>query len=828
MKRIFSLAVLLITCYLSLVTSSSAHSGVQVIKMTPDAFEPSEVIIDENSTVIFVNQDKVKRWPASNLHPTHELYPEFDTKKTIQPGESWSFKPKKPGVWKYHDHENPHLRGTLTVTAEEKTSNLDTVANNSTTNLVSSLKNFFASFVSLIQTWITPLPQEIAKPEEFKNKTPNEQFTILAKFSKAKGGKAVWEFIEKTYSGEAGSAGNIHDLAHLAGKLIYEDVGVKGIANCSATFAFGCYHGLLDSAFKTSLDDLEEAEKECQKLGRVDSGPYGSCVHGTGHGVASFHQSQDIKAALSSCGKLASGQSFCFDGVFMEFTRSASPSFYSKEKPFYPCDVLENEFGDTYSLPCGRNQPTVLISRLGHEFKDVVSLCTTSVLSDKFKSSCFDALGFMLASTQDPEKIISGCKTIGTSDYQSLCFKSAAGELIFQNVPSWQEKANQVCAASPTFKLCHDNLQRLINEYGRNKEKTSLVPPAQAEAEYVKSQMKICLDNGGKDDCYKTVSDDFSQKLGLQKTLAIFAANEKSPEIYSRCHEATHYLSRNEYQITGSVAQVYSMCNSTCHGGCYHGTLEQYLKDKGLALDKLNQEFPKICDEVRNSTPLVYNECLHGLGHAAMFVTDMEVRQSLSLCDTLEDKNAQERCFSGIFMENSSSSTNNDHPARYVKADDPLFPCNALEQKYAQICYRYQSSHFALITNHDWSKTAALCLKVPAEYQNDCVRTIGTNQVGFTQDTNLMRKNCALMPTTHFQEVCVLGVISSFAYRFVGGIDHMADFCTNLQKDFQQACARQIGTSVVDWSKDEQEALLWCEKITNSQFVSWCKAAVSS
>lgn len=178
-------------------------------------------------------------------------------------------------------------------------------------------------------------------------------------------------------------------------------------------------------------------------------------------------------------------------------------------------------------------------------------------------------------------------------------------------------------------------------------------------------------------------------------------------------------------------------------------------------------------------------------------------------------------------MENSSSSTNNDHPGRFIKEDDPLFPCNTLEKRYQKLCYRYQSSHFALITNHNWSETANLCLKVPGEYQEDCVRTIGTNQVGFTQDTNIMRKNCMLMPTTHFQETCLKGVIASFAYRFVGDGKRMEDFCSNVLHQFKEACFSQMGASVNDWTNNKEQALSYCENLSNKESSSWCKSSIN-
>ena len=103
-----------------------AHSQIQIIEITPDGFIPQSVTIDQNSTIIFVNKDETDHWPASNTHPHHDLYPEFDPKKPIAPGDFWIFKPKKIGAWKFHDHLFPHQRGLLIVTGESSETKMET------------------------------------------------------------------------------------------------------------------------------------------------------------------------------------------------------------------------------------------------------------------------------------------------------------------------------------------------------------------------------------------------------------------------------------------------------------------------------------------------------------------------------------------------------------------------------------------------------------------------------------------------------------------------------------------------------------------------------
>jgi hypothetical protein len=83
--------------------------------MTPNAFEPTTLNIKQNQQVCFENDDTDGRWPASNIHPTHEIYSEFDPKTPVKPGATWCFTFGRIGIWKFHDHLFPELVGTITV-----------------------------------------------------------------------------------------------------------------------------------------------------------------------------------------------------------------------------------------------------------------------------------------------------------------------------------------------------------------------------------------------------------------------------------------------------------------------------------------------------------------------------------------------------------------------------------------------------------------------------------------------------------------------------------------------------------------------------------------
>jgi plastocyanin len=94
---------------------SPSTSQEIVIMMNNSAYAPDKVTIKKGDTVKFVNAASEDRWPASNIHPTHQIYPEFDPKRPVGPGQSWSFTFDKVGAWRCHDHLDPSISCTITV-----------------------------------------------------------------------------------------------------------------------------------------------------------------------------------------------------------------------------------------------------------------------------------------------------------------------------------------------------------------------------------------------------------------------------------------------------------------------------------------------------------------------------------------------------------------------------------------------------------------------------------------------------------------------------------------------------------------------------------------
>lgn len=85
------------------------------VEIKGNQFLPQTVKIKKGGKVIWLNKDGRASWPASDVHPTHQIYQGFDAIGGIADGESYSFVFDKTGSWNYHDHFSPGVRGTVIV-----------------------------------------------------------------------------------------------------------------------------------------------------------------------------------------------------------------------------------------------------------------------------------------------------------------------------------------------------------------------------------------------------------------------------------------------------------------------------------------------------------------------------------------------------------------------------------------------------------------------------------------------------------------------------------------------------------------------------------------
>ena len=104
---------------------SAPETKTFTVNYDAKGFTPNSIEIKVGDTVDFKNiggilkkippESAEKMWVASNPHPSHTDYPEFDAKKNYKNDETYSFTFTKAGTWGYHNHLDPGKTGIVIV-----------------------------------------------------------------------------------------------------------------------------------------------------------------------------------------------------------------------------------------------------------------------------------------------------------------------------------------------------------------------------------------------------------------------------------------------------------------------------------------------------------------------------------------------------------------------------------------------------------------------------------------------------------------------------------------------------------------------------------------
>lgn len=85
-----------------------------LVKITSSGFSPQTLTIKLGDSVTWENDDSENHTVNSAPHPTHTAYPSLNL-GVIKPGDQKSLTFPTTGTYKYHDHLNPSLTGSVTV-----------------------------------------------------------------------------------------------------------------------------------------------------------------------------------------------------------------------------------------------------------------------------------------------------------------------------------------------------------------------------------------------------------------------------------------------------------------------------------------------------------------------------------------------------------------------------------------------------------------------------------------------------------------------------------------------------------------------------------------
>lgn len=287
--------------------------NVEIVR-TESGFIPSQVYLNEGDRVIFTNASPAPMWPASNAHPSHGLYPEFDPLIPVAPGDSWTFTFTNAGVWKFHDHLTPSLTGTIFVQGERG-----------------------EAAAACLEKSTDTIRAYCWEPE-------------IRSVITRKGLDRGFDWFAKTYAQDPQFVRNCHDIGHILGVAAYDEYAQHNtvIDRIETSYCgFGFYHGFIEEALAQSgMQGLTEARTYCESLrestrlreARAVTNAANACFHGIGHAVFDSREETRLKTAtdrifdsLDLCTSTMTDEvarTSCASGVFNALANALSSRTY--------------------------------------------------------------------------------------------------------------------------------------------------------------------------------------------------------------------------------------------------------------------------------------------------------------------------------------------------------------------------------------------------------------------------------------------------------------------------------------------------------------------
>ena len=288
----------------------------------------------------------------------------------------------------------------------------------------------------------------------------------------------------------------------------------------------------------------------------------------------------------------------------------------------------------------------------------------------------------------------------------------------------------------------------------QSKSVASALPTAEA--------IKACMNAEHSAECLDLLFRDALKTHSTLEALELIQTLEATDTDLRRdCHPVVHAIGRETYLLKGNIHDSFSACDQTCHSGCYHGSVERFLR--GDALYEMTDQHPSQRELKQKATiacdPKIalrfQYQCLHGLGHAIMFFASYNLTNSLDVCDALQDDWNRNSCYGGVFMENVFNSINEK---KNFSPTDYHAPCNKIDAKYRRECYVMQTSRMTEM-GLSAERIFEECEK-SGEFREACAQSLGRDLSNESRlgDRRTAAKKCELA-AGETRRACVRGVV---------------------------------------------------------------------
>ncbi len=302
------------------------------------------------------------------------------------------------------------------------------------------------------------------------------------------------------------------------------------------------------------------------------------------------------------------------------------------------------------------------------------------------------------------------------------------------------------------------------------------------------------------EDCHDSYYRKTAIAHGTRFALLLLEKRKLTDSVLAtNCHQATHEIGRVAYKEYGSIGSAYTEADYTCWGGYLHGVVEASMRGRNIA-DVSASELRSMCSEVKgnDSKSFEYFSCVHGIGHALMFVSNNDLLTSLTHCDDLLNSWEIRQCANGAFMQNMFSNFN-EHVSEFATKDDLHYPCNVVREDEQDICYQVQSKLIIDGLGGDFGKALQFCGElISSTSSKACASGVGAGvSIYSAYRPQRIVKLCSLAHG-ELVESCLYGALTNLE-GVVGDTSLGEKVCSFVPAEKKQSCEVVLAQAHADF-----------------------------
>jgi hypothetical protein len=311
---------------------------------------------------------------------------------------------------------------------------------------------------------------------------------------------------------------------------------------------------------------------------------------------------------------------------------------------------------------------------------------------------------------------------------------------------------------------------------------SSIPPPVQLASVH-------CVNEKAQDfHCFHDHFESITKAYGVKTAFTdLKSLYERDPFVVAQCHQFAHVIGNTASEMYPNISDAFKDGDSFCWSGYYHGVVER--SASRFSVDTIPKQTNQFCNGVEGKArySFDYFNCVHGLGHGFMLVAKNNLFDALDLCANFTGDWEKQSCYGGVFMENVMLD-NREHHTDYLKPNDLLYPCNAVDERYKLQCYLMQTSYALTKNGRDFGKLFDLCERADKGYEDTCAQSIGRDASGQSvSNATQTYQWCALAHNPRQEQNCITGAVKDFI-SYHHGTREVMQYCALYQGELRNTC----------------------------------------